>query len=120
MRTTIVSVLLGLVLLFSSTSLAPAWDIDQGFLQLAQNCCNCSPYDTDLQCGMACNAMIPRCTPQRPRPAPAPQQQSSGYTIYCCANGQRYANRNMYLGYYHYRIGQPCRISFFLQGVGCE
>src|SRR5215469_11266150 len=46
----------------------------------AQSCCNCNPYDTDIECAMACNAMTQRCRPEIPRPL-----SSSNLVGYCCA-----------------------------------
>jgi hypothetical protein len=46
-----------------------AIDAAAGWLY-AQGCCDCPQTDTEMQCAMVCNAMIPRCRPEIPRPAP--------------------------------------------------
>lgn len=45
----------------------------------AQSCCKCNPYDTDMECAMACNSMMQRCQPEIQRPA-----SSSSPVGYCC------------------------------------
>jgi hypothetical protein len=85
--------------------------------QLAQNnCCNCNPRDTDMQCFMECNADLPRCRPAAPRSAPVPQGPI--WSPYCCAGGRKWSWHSQY-GSKKYLVGAPCQVNFFLAGVGC-
>ena len=61
---------------------------DSGFIKRIQDCCNCAPTDSDMQCFAECNAMLPRCRPPAPRaanPRTAGVACRSALTSYCCA-----------------------------------
>jgi hypothetical protein len=92
---------------------------DQGVQLVQNNCCNCDPHDTDMQCFMDCNAELPRCRPPAPRPL---VQQRSAFTNYCCAEGRVYSWHSQY-GSKAWIVGGPCSVPLPLlnraTGVGC-
>lgn len=89
---------------------------DSGFVERVQDCCNCAPTDSDMQCFAECNAMLPRCRPPAPRAA-SPRAAGIGCrsapTSFCCAGSP-------HIYYSHLATplcpGAPCTVTAWIYG----
>jgi hypothetical protein len=84
-------------------------DLQDGFIEPVQACCNCDPRASDMQCFAECNAMLPRCRPPAPR---APTQAARGPMVGVCCYGMERAGLSR-----RAPLGTLCTMPFYDHAV---
>lgn len=94
----------------------PSESKPEALMPADDNCCNCAPTDSDQQCFLECNAMLPRCRPAAPRSA-RPSSNASNpnpngpITGFCCYGNVRKFMSPML------PLGAQCRMSVYNWGL---